>query len=46
MLRVATLTSFSATGLILTLFLIGAGLSQHQLKAISWKPMIQGVILL
>lgn len=35
----------SNTGLTLTLFLIGAGLSRQTLKAVGWKPMIQGVVL-
>ncbi len=39
------LTALSTTGLTLTLFLIGAGLSQRLLKAVGWKPMLQGVVL-
>lgn len=39
------ITDISETGLTLTLFLIGAGLSQRMLKAVGWKPMLQGVIL-
>lgn len=39
------LTPISETGLQLTLFLIGAGLSQRMLKAVGWKPMIQGLVL-
>jgi uncharacterized integral membrane protein (TIGR00698 family) len=39
------LTALSETGLTLTLFLIGAGLSQRLLRAVGWKPMFQGVIL-
>ena len=35
----------SEAGLTLTLFLIGAGLSQRMLKAVGWKPMLQGVVL-
>jgi uncharacterized integral membrane protein (TIGR00698 family) len=35
----------SNTGLTLTLFLIGAGLSRQTLKAVGWKPMIQGIVL-
>lgn len=38
-------TQISETGLTLTLFLIGAGLSQRMLKAVGWKPMLQGVVL-
>ncbi len=36
---------FSTTGLTLTLFLIGAGLSKQTLRAVGWKPMIQGILL-
>ncbi|MBV9388782.1 MAG: putative sulfate exporter family transporter [Chroococcidiopsidaceae cyanobacterium CP_BM_ER_R8_30] len=39
------LTPISETGLQLTLFLIGAGLSQQMLRAVGWKPMILGVVL-
>ena len=39
------ITYLSTTGLTLTLFLIGAGLSRHTLKAVGWKPMIQGFLL-
>ncbi len=35
-------THVSEAGLTLTLFLIGAGLSQRMLKAVGWKPMLQG----
>lgn len=38
-------TRLSEAGLTLTLFLIGAGLSQRMLKAVGWKPMLQGVVL-
>ncbi|MEH2467555.1 YeiH family protein [Nostoc sp.] len=38
-------THVSEAGLTLTLFLIGAGLSQRMLKAVGWKPMLQGVLL-
>ncbi len=38
-------THVSETGLTLTLFLIGAGLSRRMLKAVGWKPMLQGVVL-
>lgn len=38
-------TAISEAGLTLTLFLIGAGLSQKMLKAVGWKPMLQGVVL-
>ena len=39
------LTPVSEVGLTLTLFLIGSGLSQRMLKAVGWKPMVQGVVL-
>jgi len=39
------LTKISEVGLTLTLFLIGAGLSRQTLKAVGWKPMVQGVVL-
>lgn len=38
-------THISETGLTLTLFLIGAGLSRRMLKAVGWKPMLQGLVL-
>jgi uncharacterized integral membrane protein (TIGR00698 family) len=38
-------TRLSEAGLTLTLFLIGAGLSQRMLKDVGWKPMLQGVVL-
>lgn len=41
----SVLTPISETGLTLTLYLIGAGLSQRTLKAVGWKPMLQGVVL-
>jgi uncharacterized integral membrane protein (TIGR00698 family) len=37
--RVAT------TGLTLTLFLIGAGLSMKTLRAVGWRPFLQGILL-
>lgn len=40
-----TLTSLSEIGLTFTLFSIGAGLSKRLLKAVGWKPMLQGAIL-
>lgn len=39
------ITHFSTIGLTLTLFFIGAGLSRQTLRAVGWKPMMQGVIL-
>jgi len=38
-------TAIGKTGLTLTLFLIGAGLSRKVLTSVGIKPMIQGVIL-
>jgi uncharacterized integral membrane protein (TIGR00698 family) len=38
-------TQVSRTGLQLTLFLIGAGLSAQTLKTVGWQPMLQGVLL-
>lgn len=35
----------SKTGLTLTLFLIGAGLSREMLKGVGWQPMAQGILL-
>jgi uncharacterized integral membrane protein (TIGR00698 family) len=37
--------TIAKTGLTLTLFLIGAGLSRRVLKAVGIKPMLQGIIL-
>ncbi|MBW4541768.1 MAG: putative sulfate exporter family transporter [Myxacorys chilensis ATA2-1-KO14] len=42
---VPTITHFSTIGLTLTIFLIGTGLSKQALRAVGWKPMIQGVLL-
>src|SRR5579883_38897 len=39
------ITAISEVGLTLTLFLIGVGLSQRMLKAVGWKPMLQGILL-
>lgn len=39
------LSHVSEVGLTLTLFLIGASLSRQTLKAVGFKPLIQGVIL-
>jgi uncharacterized membrane protein YadS len=33
------------TGLTLTLFLIGAGLSAKTLRTVGWQPLFQGVLL-
>jgi uncharacterized integral membrane protein (TIGR00698 family) len=35
----------ATTGLTLTLFLIGAGLSTKTLRAVGWRPFLQGVLL-
>ncbi|RKH81041.1 putative sulfate exporter family transporter, partial [Corallococcus praedator] len=39
------LVHLAHTGLTLTLFLIGAGLSAKVIRAVGWKPMAQGVVL-
>lgn len=39
------ITSISKSLLVLTLFLIGAGLSLEKIKSAGWKPMILGVSL-
>jgi len=39
------LSHIAAVGLTLTLFLIGAGISQETLKMVGWKPMAQGILL-
>lgn len=39
------ITSISISLLVLTLFLIGAGLSLEKIKSAGWKPMILGVSL-
>ncbi|MBV8526588.1 MAG: putative sulfate exporter family transporter, partial [Acetobacteraceae bacterium] len=35
----------ATTGLTLTLFLIGAGLSAETLRVVGWRPFLQGVLL-
>jgi uncharacterized membrane protein YadS len=35
----------ATTGLTLTLFLIGAGLSAKTLRTVGWRPFLQGVLL-
>lgn len=40
-----SITSISKSLLVLTLFLIGAGLSVEKIKSAGWKPMILGVSL-
>lgn len=39
------IVTIAKTGLTLTLFLIGAGLSRKNIKAVGFKPFIQGIIL-
>lgn len=39
------LVTIAKSGLTLTLFLIGAGLSNKVLKSVGWKPLMQGIIL-
>lgn len=39
------LVAIAKAGLVLTLFLIGAGLSRKTLKSVGIKPLIQGVLL-
>jgi uncharacterized membrane protein YadS len=40
-----TLGHVATTGLALTLFLIGAGLSAKTLRAVGWRPFLQAVLL-
>jgi uncharacterized integral membrane protein (TIGR00698 family) len=40
-----SLEHVARTGLTLTLFLIGAGLSAKTLQAVGWRPLLQGVLL-
>lgn len=40
-----TLFNISKIGLSVTLFLIGAGLSMAEIKAVGWKPLALGVML-
>jgi uncharacterized integral membrane protein (TIGR00698 family) len=39
------LKHLSESGLTLVLFLIGTNLSRRALKAVGWKPMVQGMVL-
>jgi uncharacterized membrane protein YadS len=39
------LSHLATVGLTVTLFLIGAGISQKTLKTVGWKPMAQGIFL-
>jgi uncharacterized integral membrane protein (TIGR00698 family) len=42
---VPEITRLSTSGFTLTLFLIGASLSQKTLRAVGWRPMVQGALL-
>ena len=44
-LAAPALSHAAATGLTLTLFLIGAGLSAGTLRSVGWRPLLQGVVL-
>ena len=39
------ITAISKSALVVTLFLIGAGLSVEKIKSAGWKPLILGIIL-
>ena len=39
------ISHLATVGLTLTLFLIGAGISQKTLRVVGWKPMAQGIAL-
>ncbi|HEX6914652.1 MAG TPA: putative sulfate exporter family transporter [Chitinophagaceae bacterium] len=39
------IVSAARKGLVLTLFLIGAGLSLKQIREVGWKPLLLGIIL-
>ena len=39
------INSISKTALVVTLFLIGAGLSVEKIKSVGWKPLILGIVL-
>jgi len=39
------LTTIAKSGLTLTLFLIGCGLSRKVLSAVGVKPLVQGIVL-
>ena len=39
------ITAISKSALVVTLFLIGAGLSVEKIKSVGWKPLILGIIL-
>ena len=39
------LSHAATVGLTLTLFLIGAGLSVRVLRAVGWRPLLQGIVL-
>jgi len=44
-LLTTSITSFSKSLLVLTLFLVGAGLSIDKIKTAGWKPMVLGISL-
>jgi uncharacterized membrane protein YadS len=39
------LTTIAKSGLTLTLFLIGCGLSKEVLSSVGYKPLLQGIVL-
>ena len=39
------INSISKTALVVTLFLIGAGLSVEKIKSVGWEPLILGIVL-
>ena len=41
----AVVVAVARQGLVLTLFLIGAGLSRATLRAVGARPLVQGVVL-
>ncbi len=36
---------FGRKGLVITLFLIGSGLSLKTIRQVGWRPIVQGVML-
>ncbi len=41
----STIYLLARKGLVVTLFLIGAGLSIDKMKSVGWRPIVQGIIL-
>ena len=41
----ASIALVARAGMTLTLFLIGAGLSRRALRAVGWRPLLQGILL-